>query len=172
MWKKCRWGQELEESEFRDVQRCLRENQDWLELFQMGSAVITCFKENQHWFSAAFDLWNLGFFSAVQSWIRAVQSWIRAVESWIRAVETWIRAVERWIRAVESWIRAVQRFPDNEQRWIRTETFWNHSWSPLICSGTSTRKGFNLTEFQGFESLMETSLENELSVKILWRFEI
>ena len=46
---------------------------------------------------------------------------------------------QRCFRQNQCWNSVVQRFSDNEERWIRTETFLNQSWSALTVSKTSTR---------------------------------
>ena len=86
--KKIQWVQKLEDTEFRDVQRCFKENQDWLELFQKTSAVLRSVWEKistetdlvQRWFRAL----KFGGFSAVQSRIRSVQRFSGNELRWIR----------------------------------------------------------------------------------------
>ena len=84
-----------------------------------------------------------GLFRAVSKGFIGYQLSFRENWRWNSSESALISSSAIWVfSAVESWIRAVQRFSGNEQRWIRTETFLNQSWTALICSGTSTRDEF------------------------------
>ena len=65
-------------------------------------------------------------------------------QRYFRGNQRWNGAVQHWFLAVKFFVfSAVQRFSPNEQHWIRTEIFMNHSWSALTLCQTSNWFEFN-----------------------------
>ena len=104
--EKIRWGPELEDTEFRAVQPCVRENQDWLKLFQKALAVISSVSDK---ISAETVL---------------IQSWIFCSENF---------AFERCFRESQLWSAFNQLFFRKNQCWFNADFLvWNLGFSALF----------------------------------------